>query len=69
MKIDGQAVRAARDAKGISREKLASRIGVSSDTIYRVERGDGDVAAGTAYLIAQELEVDLRSLFTEEQVA
>jgi transcriptional regulator with XRE-family HTH domain len=66
MRIDGQRVRAARDAKGISRERLAARIGVSTKTIERVETDQGDVAAGTAYLIAHELEVDLRTLFTEE---
>jgi transcriptional regulator with XRE-family HTH domain len=66
MRIDGQRVRASRDAKGISRERLAAKIGVSTKTIERVETDQGDVAAGTAYLIAQELEVDLRTLFTEE---
>lgn len=69
MRINGQTVRAARDAKGISRERLAARIGVSTKTIERVEFDQGDVAAGTAYLIAKELEIDLRSIFTEEPVA
>lgn len=69
MRIDGDAVRKAREAKGISRERLASKIGVSSGTIERVEMNKGDVAATTAFLIAQELDVDLLSLFTEEQVA
>jgi transcriptional regulator with XRE-family HTH domain len=74
MKVDGEAVKAARKAKMVdgremSRELLAVRVGVSADTIARVEQNRGDVAAGTAYLIAQELEVPLESLFTENGAA
>lgn len=69
VKIDGDAVKQARKAKlvdgrGMSRAILAVRIGVSPETIARVERNLGDVAAGTAYLIAEELGVPLESLFT-----
>jgi transcriptional regulator with XRE-family HTH domain len=69
MRVDGNAVRAAREAQGISQERLAAKVGVSSDTIWRVEQNRGDVAAGTAYLIAVELGVDLKSIFTSEAVA
>lgn len=72
MKISGDRVRAARkadrnreDGRVLSREKLAARVGVSAATIERVERDVGDVAAGTAFLIATELGVSLESLFTE----
>ena len=65
MKVNGQAVREARRAKGLSREELAVAVGVSVHTISRIERDLGDAIAGTAYLIAQELDVDLESLFTE----
>jgi len=75
MKVDGQRVRAARDAKGISRERLAARIreqgwDVSESTIERIEQDrPGSPSATTVYLIAQELDVAIDSLFTEERVA
>ena len=65
MRVDGQTVRTAREAKGISRERLAAQIGVSTKTIERIETDLGDCAAGTAYLIAEKLDLDLRSMFTE----
>ena len=69
MKIDGHRVRAARHAKKLTREQLAVEIGVSHATISRVERGLGDVAAGTAFLISQTLNVPLEELFTENGAA
>ncbi len=69
MKIDGQAVRDARKAREVTAEQLAHDVGVSTATISRIERGVGDVAAGTAYLIAQTLDVPLESLFTEGAAA
>jgi transcriptional regulator with XRE-family HTH domain len=54
----------------MSRSILAVRTGVSAATIERIEQNrPGDVAATTVYAIAQELDVPLESLFTEEQVA
>lgn len=71
MRVNGQAVRAARDAKGISRERLASRIDVSTSTVERIEqeRGGPGISATTVYLIAKELGVSIESLFTEDAVA
>lgn len=69
MRVNGQAVRAARDAKGISRERLAARVDVSTSTVERIEqeRGGPGISATTIYLIAKELGVELASLFIEEE--
>jgi ribosome-binding protein aMBF1 (putative translation factor) len=40
----GQAVRAARDAVFWSQTKLAAHIGVSPNTIYRIESGHEDLS-------------------------
>lgn len=68
MKLDGTQIRKAREAKTprLGRERLAARIGVSEDTIVRVEAGIGDVAASTAFAIARELDLDLESLFIDD---
>jgi transcriptional regulator with XRE-family HTH domain len=76
MKVNGRAIKAAREAilidgRKMSQERLAHRAGVSSATIERLEqeRGGDQVAATTIYAIAKALDVDLESLFTEESVA
>lgn len=69
MKLDGIQIRQAREAQKprLSRERLAARIGVSSDTIVRIEEGSQPgVAAGTVFLVARELGLDLESLFIED---
>ena len=53
----------------MSRERLAVRIGVSAETIARVERNQNDVAAATAYKISQELDLNLDDMFIEEATA
>jgi transcriptional regulator with XRE-family HTH domain len=69
MRINGDAIRAARKAKGMSREQLAVHVGVSYATIGNAERGETDTAAGTAWLIAETLGVPIQSLFVDEAVA
>jgi DNA-binding XRE family transcriptional regulator len=69
MKLDGDAIRRARKAKGMSREQLAVAVGVSMATIGSAERGDYDTRALTAGRIAEILEVSVSSLFTDEAVA
>lgn len=64
MIVNGQAVKRAREAKNLSRAHLAVEIGVSHETISRIERGK-DTAATTMYQLADFLDVPLESLFTD----
>jgi len=52
-----------RQAYGLSREKLASRAGCTSHSIWRLER-EGDMPRlDTAYLLARALNVSIEELF------
>jgi transcriptional regulator with XRE-family HTH domain len=69
MKIDGRAIRKRREKLGLSQERLAALVGVSSGTIERVEGFKGDVAAIKAYRIARALDLPLESLFIDSDEA
>jgi transcriptional regulator with XRE-family HTH domain len=72
MRLAGERIKAARDEKQWSRADVCNRIvhrfgldyAISEDTIARIERNQGDTAAGTAYMISQILELPIASLFT-----
>jgi len=61
----GQTVRALREAKGLSRERLAARVDVSSSTIRRLEEGHAPKIA-TLRSIARVLDVSLAELLAED---
>ena len=60
----GRQVQALRDAKGLTQEQLAERIGRSVDTVSNIERGVNATRIEVAYQIAVELGVSLPDLFT-----
>lgn len=62
-----EALRAAREAAGLTQAELARRVGVSVDTIGRAERGDRDTPATTIGRIARVLGVSLESLLVIEE--
>lgn len=62
----GKQVQGLREAKGLTQEQLADRIGRSVDTVSNIERGVNATRIEVAYLIAGELGVRLRDLFAFE---
>jgi len=58
----GVAVRLAREAKPVSREDMASYLGVSVATIQRYENGEQRIAAARLWQICRRLDVKLAHL-------
>lgn len=69
MKVNGHAIRHYRAKRHLTREQLAVDVGVSHETISRVEREDGNVAATTVFLISERLAVPLPALFFDPEKA
>ena len=61
--IFGANVRQHRKAKGWTIEQLADRVGVTQETIGKIERGKAAPLFETAETIATALEVDVTVLF------
>jgi len=59
----GKRVQGLREAKGLTQEQLADRIGRSVDTVGNIERGVNATRIEVAYQIAVELGVTLPDLF------
>jgi transcriptional regulator with XRE-family HTH domain len=59
----GNKVRELRDAKGLTQEQLADRIGRSVDTVSNIERGLNATRLETAHQLADVLGIRLRDLF------
>jgi transcriptional regulator with XRE-family HTH domain len=59
----GRQVQGLREAKGLTQEQLADRIGRSVDTVGNIERGVNATRIEVAYQIATELGVRLPDLF------
>lgn len=57
-------VRRAREAAGLSQERLAARAGLSTRTVARIEGGE-DTTIGTLAAIARALGVAVVDLITE----
>lgn len=55
-------VRAERARKGLSRQQLAEKAGISIDTMGQIERGEGNPQFNTIIPIALALDVDLNTL-------
>lgn len=63
-------IRETRKAKNVDPTELAFRVGCSTNTLGRYERGESTVSLATARRIAEILEVSLDDLFpVEEQAA
>lgn len=60
----GRQVQGLREARGLTQEQLADRIGRSVDTVGNIERGVNATRIEVAYQIASELGVRLPDLFT-----
>lgn len=61
-KYFGLAVKAARDAAGLSSRQLSERSGVSTGTISAIENGEGNVTLDTANAIAGGFGIQLIDL-------
>lgn len=64
MILNGQKLRAAREAHHLSRPQLAERVGVDPATIKRIENGTMQPIVGKAARIAEALDVPLESLLS-----
>ncbi len=58
----GQAIRAAREARGLSLRELARRVNVSPSFVSQVERGQANPSVGTLYAVVAELGTSLDDL-------
>ena len=63
----GDRIRAARQAKELSQEKLADRLGVSFQAVSTWEQGKTIPDTGHLLAMARELELSLDRLFAEEE--
>jgi len=52
-----------RRTKGVSIAELSKRSGISRTTIYKVERGEGDVSTKTLKALADALGVKITDFF------
>lgn len=62
-------LRAVRDARGLSREKVARQLGISSKTVERMEKGVTEVKDIHYLAFAHVYEVDIQDLKEEEVAA
>jgi transcriptional regulator with XRE-family HTH domain len=58
-----------RVARGLSRERLAQRAGVSARTVFGIERGDHEPRRATAFVLAQALGIEPEYLLNEIEPA
>lgn len=65
----GRHVQGLREAKGLTQEQLADRIGRSVDTVGNIERGVNATRIEVAYQIAVVLDVTLPDLFAFQGTA
>jgi transcriptional regulator with XRE-family HTH domain len=65
----GAAIRAAREARGLSLRELARRIDVSPSFVSQVELGKANPSVGTLYSLAAELGTSLGDLIGEQPTA
>lgn len=66
-KFSPEALRRARRAAGMSRDKLAVSVGCSSDQVGRYERGEGVPTFNLALAMAHALQVHVSVLATEPE--
>lgn len=68
MKFNRQALKDARDAKGLTQEQLAVAAGATFGTISKLERGAaGEPRLSTLTKIAAVLEIPVSQLLTETE--
>jgi transcriptional regulator with XRE-family HTH domain len=60
--IDRNRLRAAREARGLSRERLAAAAGISTRTIARAELGEAQPVRVVVVALAMALGVEVESL-------
>ena len=62
IKVLGERVRELRIKKNISQEELANEADVPLSQIGRIERGEGNPTISSIYVIAQALDIDLKTI-------
>jgi len=61
-RVDGAALRALRENRGIRQDVLARRVGVSKSALSHVERGDNGARPEIIRKLADELGVDVDAI-------
>ena len=69
MKFDGEALKEAREAKGMSLELLAGMADCSVQTVINAETGSNDPIGSTVAKMARALGVTMDSLYIEGEAA
>lgn len=69
VKFEGQALRSAREARGLTQQELAFLAGIAVSTIQRAEYGEHAPTATTLIKIAQALSVPVDTLFVDGAAA
>jgi transcriptional regulator with XRE-family HTH domain len=59
----GGRVKALREARGVSRERLAARMGLDPELLGRAEMGRAHLSSSQLYAVTLELHVPMRLLF------
>jgi len=66
-KIFGKNVKRVRQVKGLTQRELAVKVGLATDTVSNIERGNQEnLGMKNMIAICQELSVDLQQLFLED---
>jgi len=67
--VDGTAIRKARELRGLSPAELAAIVGITRDSLYKVEGNRRQLGPKTVKKVAEALEVEIEKLLAAEQVA
>ena len=70
LKILGRNIKGARQLKGLTQKELAKKVGLTSDTISKIERGKQEnIGMRYLILIQEELDVAMEELFMVDSEA
>lgn len=58
----GQRIRAIRESRGLSQDRLADRMGTNRNAVSRHEKGENDMSVGTFFQYAEALEISPQAL-------
>jgi transcriptional regulator with XRE-family HTH domain len=64
LRVVGQAIRHAREVRGVSQERLAFDAGLDRTFVSAVERGVRNPSLLSVFALATALDVDIRELFS-----
>ena len=63
----GTVIRKLREARGLTREELGEKTGLSVHHVYRLESGERNLTMGTLYSVMEALQCDANTLLSIEE--